>query len=165
VVGLTRAKRRILDQEYENLQHYLQTGEDRGLYSANRQQAERCYKRIKPDREYPLSIRKDLVDVRETKNMHFRWWARIRVKGRRGGVNLPIRPHTRIEGTPCESKLVRKDGRYVLRLVLERGVWLEAPDSHSRLAVIAVDPGGLCRRRRWRGPATRCWATGCMAAR
>jgi hypothetical protein len=37
----------VVQQEYNNLQHYLQTREDRGLYSANNQQADRFYKVIK----------------------------------------------------------------------------------------------------------------------
>ena len=49
-----------LQQEYDNLQHYLQTKEDLGLYSANKQQANRFYKVIKKGKKYPLSIRNDL---------------------------------------------------------------------------------------------------------
>ena len=47
VIRLTNTKQVALQQEYDNLQHYLQTRKDRGLYSANRQQADRFYKAIK----------------------------------------------------------------------------------------------------------------------
>ena len=58
--GLTNIKRMALSREYDNLQHYLQAGEDRGLlYSAIKQQADRFYKKVKRDRKYPLSIRND----------------------------------------------------------------------------------------------------------
>ena len=50
-----------LQQEYDNLQHYLQTREDRGLYSANRQLADGLYKVIKKTIKYLLSIRNDLI--------------------------------------------------------------------------------------------------------
>jgi len=61
VIRLTNTKQVALQQEYDNLQHYLQTREDRGLYSANRQQADRFYKVIKKTTKYPLSIRNDLI--------------------------------------------------------------------------------------------------------
>jgi hypothetical protein len=41
----TKAKMAILEKEYKNLQLYLQTDIDNGLYSANKQQAKRCYKK------------------------------------------------------------------------------------------------------------------------
>ena len=43
VIRLTNTKQVALQQEYDN----LQTREDRGLYSANKQQADRYYKIIK----------------------------------------------------------------------------------------------------------------------
>jgi hypothetical protein len=59
VFGLTNIKQLALSQEYEYLQHYLQAGEDRGLYSANKRQADRFYKVVKKGKKYPLSIRND----------------------------------------------------------------------------------------------------------
>ena len=41
MIRLTNTKQEALQQEYDNLQHYLQTREDRGLHSANKQQADR----------------------------------------------------------------------------------------------------------------------------
>ena len=38
IEDLTNTKLAALEQEYGNLQHYLQTRENRGLYSANKQQ-------------------------------------------------------------------------------------------------------------------------------
>ena len=46
LVNPTKIKKDILDQEYDNLQKYLQ-GKDAELYSANKQQAERYYEKIK----------------------------------------------------------------------------------------------------------------------
>ena len=62
VVCLTNVKRELLTPEYENLQSFLHSDNSVRLYSANKQQAERFYKRVK-DKEYPLSIRKDLIKV------------------------------------------------------------------------------------------------------
>lgn len=70
IVGLTNTKEHLLalSQEYENLQHYLQTREDKGLYSANKQQANRFYKKIKKDKQYPISIRNDLLRIEYNPN-------------------------------------------------------------------------------------------------
>jgi len=46
LVNPTKIKKDILDQEYDNLQRYLQ-GKDAELYSANKQQADRYYEKIK----------------------------------------------------------------------------------------------------------------------
>jgi hypothetical protein len=46
VIPLINTKQVALLQEYDNLQHYLQTREGRGIYSANKQQADRFYKII-----------------------------------------------------------------------------------------------------------------------
>jgi len=62
IVHLTKIKRRVLEEEYHNLQRFLR-GEGAELYSANKQQALRFYKKIKQNKEYPLSIRKDLLKV------------------------------------------------------------------------------------------------------
>ncbi len=59
-----------LEKEYDNLQRFLHGGESVKLYSANKQQAKRFYKKIKTNKEYLISIRKDLLKVerrRDTK--------------------------------------------------------------------------------------------------
>jgi len=62
IVYLTKVKRQLLEEEYGNLQRFLH-GEDAELYSANKQQAKRFYRKVKPNKEYPLSIRKDLLKI------------------------------------------------------------------------------------------------------
>jgi len=54
IICLTKGKQRLLEDEYSNLQRLLH-GEDTKLYSANKQQALRYYKKIKPGKEYPLN--------------------------------------------------------------------------------------------------------------
>ncbi|MFX0162753.1 MAG: hypothetical protein ACFE68_05360 [Candidatus Hodarchaeota archaeon] len=68
IMHLTKVKQRLLEEEYDNLQRFLH-GEPVKLYSANKQQTKRFYKKIKPDKEYPISVRKDLLKVerRDTK--------------------------------------------------------------------------------------------------
>lgn len=139
VVGLTRIKRQILDHEYEGLQRFLQGDPNIELYSANKQQARRFYKRIKPEREYPLSIRKDLIRVECCDTKIARYWVRIPVKLRRGGVWVAIKPHCEIADDLeiCESKLLKKNGEYFLHLTVKREV--EIKTSYS--SVLAIDLG------------------------
>lgn len=138
VVALTNVKRRLLEEEYGNLQRLLQ-GEDVELYSANKQQAKRFYKKIKPDKEYPISIRKDLIKVERQSTKIAEYWARLPVKGRRGGVWVAIKPHCDIEPEMeiCESKLLKHNGNFYLHLVVQKEVE-ERADCDS---VLAVDLG------------------------
>jgi len=109
VVFLTKIKRQLLEQEYENLQRFLRGEKDAPLYSANKQQALRFYKHVKPDREYPLSIRKDLLKIERRDTKIAEYWARIPVKGRRGGVWVAIKPHClEPDMETCESKLFKR---------------------------------------------------------
>ena len=77
VIQLTNTKQVALQQEYNNLQHYLQTKEDRGLYSANKQQADRYYKIIKNTTNYPLSIRNDLIKIEHIPSNIAEYWVRV----------------------------------------------------------------------------------------
>lgn len=139
VVGLTRVKRQILDHEYEGLQRFLRGDTNVELYSANKQQAKRFYKRIKPEQGYPLSIRKDLIRVERRGTKVAQYWVRIPVRLRRGGVWVAIKPHCEIAADLeiCESKLLRRNGEYFLHLVVKREVELKT----SYSSVLAIDLG------------------------
>ena len=144
VVHLTNIKHRLLSQEYVNLQRFLR-GENLNvkLYSANKQQAKRFYKRVKPDKEYPLSIRKDLIRVKHKNTRIAEYWARTPVAGKRGGIWVAIRPHQKIpeDVEICESKLMRKDAVFFLNLTIQKEVEINPPSDPSRTAVIACDIG------------------------
>ncbi|AGK60044.1 transposase, IS605 OrfB family, central region [Archaeoglobus sulfaticallidus PM70-1] len=156
VVHLTRVKRELLTQEYENLQKFLQGDNSVKLYSANKQQAKRYYKKVKPDKEYPLSIRKDLIKVERKNTKIAKYWARIPVAGRRGGIWVAIKPHRDIpeDVEICESKLFRRNGEFYLHLTIQREIGfvkvetsdcvLYIPPSftvNERTVVIAIDIG------------------------
>jgi putative transposase len=108
------------------------------LYSANKQQAQRFYHCIKPEREYPLSIRKDLIRVERRDTKIAQYWVRIPVR-RRGGVWVAVKPHREITADLeiCESKLLRRRDEYFLHLVVKREV--ELKQSYS--SVLAIDMG------------------------
>jgi putative transposase len=120
-----------LQQEYDNLQHYLQTREDRGLYSANKQQADRYYKIIKKTTKYSLSIRNDLIRLEQV---------RIPVKSVKGGLWIGlIKPYEPIpkDAKICECKLYKRDNRWFLDVVVQQYI----PEKTEYQNVIAMDMG------------------------
>lgn len=133
-----------LEQEYNNLQHYLQTNrkEDLGLYSANKQQADRFYKVIKKGKKYPISIRNDLLKIEhDPNNTIAEYWVRIPVKTIRGGLWIGlIKPYEPIPMGAikiCESKLYKRDNLWYLDIVVEKDI----PEITEYQNVIAVDMG------------------------
>ena len=138
IVALTKRKQQFLNAEYDNLQHFLQTKEDLGLYSANKQQAQRFYKVVKAGKEYPVSVRCDLLKIKRVGNKVSEYWAKIPVKGTRR-LWVAIKPHRAFpEGFKiCESKLYRRNGRFYLNVAVKGEVDLNA----SFRKILAVDLG------------------------
>jgi len=91
IFGLTKTKEAMLREEYNNFQAYLR-GINAPLYSATKQQAERLLRKIgKPkQKEYPLILRRDVFNIRETKNKLAKFWVKIPIHHVRGGVKVPI---------------------------------------------------------------------------
>lgn len=138
IVALTKRKQQFLNAEYDNLQHFLQTKEDLGLYSANKQQAQRFYKVVKAGKEYPISVRCDLLKIKRVGNKVSEHWAKIPVKGTRR-LWVAIKPHRAFpEGFKiCESKLYRRNGRFYLNVAVKGEVALNT----SFREILAVDLG------------------------
>ncbi|KXA96269.1 hypothetical protein AKJ38_03590, partial [candidate division MSBL1 archaeon SCGC-AAA259I14] len=142
ITDLTERKREALEREYEGLQEYLHENEDVELYSANKQQADRYYEEIKVGKEYPISVRKDLIDIQKTDNKVAKYWLKVRVGSVYGGINVPLKPHIQIPVQSggveyCESKILKKDGDFYFHLTIEKTV--QAEKSYSGL--LAIDIG------------------------
>ena len=139
VIRLTNTKQVTLQQEYDNLQHYLQTREDRGLYSANKQQADRYDKIIKKTTKYPLSIRNDLIRLEHDPSSIVEYWVRVPVKAVKGGLWIGlIKPYEPIpkDSKICECKLYKRDNRWYLDVVVQKDI----PEKTYQ-NVIAIDMG------------------------
>jgi putative transposase len=124
----------------DNLQHYLQTREDRGLYSANKQQADRYYKIIKKTTKYPLSIRNDLIRLEHDTSSIGEYWVRVPVKAVKGGLWIGlIKPYEPIpkDSKICECKLYKRDNRWYLDVVVQKDI----PEKTEYQNVIAIDMG------------------------
>ncbi|MGA9152113.1 MAG: transposase [Candidatus Nitrosopolaris sp.] len=140
VIRLTSTKQVTLQQEYDNLQHYLQTREDRGLYSANKQQADRYYKIIKKTTKYPLSIRNDLIRLEHDPSSIAEYWVRVPVKAVKGGLWIGlIKPYEPIpkDAKICECKLYERDNRWFIDVVVQKDI----PEKTEYQNVIAIDMG------------------------
>ena len=135
----TRAKRTILEDEYNNLQFYLQTGIDDGIYSANKQQADRFFKKIKKGKQYPISLRNDLIKIEKRDTKLVKYWIRIPVAGRRGGLWLPIKPHCDFpdEFEISESKIVKKKDDFYIHVTIHK----EIAQKESCSSILAIDLG------------------------
>ncbi|KXB06860.1 hypothetical protein AKJ52_01450 [candidate division MSBL1 archaeon SCGC-AAA382C18] len=139
VVNLTKVKRDVLAEEYENLQKYLHENKDVELYSANKQQAKRYYDKIRDGKEYPISIRKDLIDVQECKSDVCDYFVKVPVAGRYGVVKIPVNTHVEIreDWEVCESKLFRKDGSFYINITVE----IEVEEVERYEGVLGIDLG------------------------
>ena len=140
LIGLTKRKRELLNSEYAHFQHFLKTGEDRGVYSATKQQGKRTYSKVDSNKEYPLVIRKDLMDIRKTNNKLATYWARIPICGVRGGVKVALahQPFDFENWEVCGSKLVKtKEGAFYLHVTVKKKVELRK----EYASIIAIDIG------------------------
>jgi len=139
IINPTKTKLKLLEEEYENLQKFLHGDSSVKLYSVNKQQALRYYKKIKSNKEYPLSIRKDVIKVHKKETKLVKYWIRIPVAGKRGGIWLPVKPHCEFPDNYeiCESKVVKKKGKFFIYVVIKKEVELKSTYS----SILAVDIG------------------------
>lgn len=144
IFALTKTKEAILQEEYDNFQAVL-NGFDAPLYSATKQQAQRLLRKMKrkpKQKTYPMILRRDVFNVRETKNKLTKFWVKIPVHHVRGGIKVPISlPHNQeklLSFSIREGKLIRKGDNWSLHLTVmkEAQTYSESPST-----VLAVDLG------------------------
>jgi len=139
ILELRKGKEELLRREYENWQRYLRGDRTVPLYSATKQQAERLLRRlkgrVKPNKEYPMILRRDVYRA-ETKLT--KYWLKIPIYGVRGGINVPIQPHTPITSNmqTREAKIIRRKGEWFVYITVQAEVPEKNPNS-----VLAVDLG------------------------
>jgi putative transposase len=146
VVGLTNNKKECLDSEWSNFQDFLQLKNTlwwkndwgKNIYSANKQQAERFYKSIEEGKEYPISIRKDLIQIEKKDTKLAKYWFRMRVKSKRN-LWLAIKPHQPISDDVefQESKLLKKNGQYFIYLTIQKEIKIKKSYSN----ILSIDLG------------------------
>ena len=139
IVELTNQKRKELETEYQNLQRHLQGEEDVEVYSANKQQADRFYDTIKEDNEYPISVRKDLIDVQECESDIADYFVKVPTAQRYGGLKLPVKTHTEIKDDweIGETKVIRRDGNFYINITVS----YEVEEKTSINGIYGIDLG------------------------
>jgi hypothetical protein len=149
IFGLTWNKENLLRREYDNFQACLR-GFDAPLYSATKQQAQRQLCRLKGKlkrKKYPLILRRDVYNIRETENKLARFWVKIPVVGVWGGVKVPIKVadvHEELLRTCSirEGKLIWKGDHWSLHISVMKEVE-DTPQPPS--TILAVDLGESAR--------------------
>ncbi len=144
IFGLTKTKEAMLREEFDNFQAVM-NGVEAPLYSATKQQAHRLLRKMKrkpKQKQYPLILRRDVFNIKETKNELSRFWAKIPVHHIRGGVKVPISlPRNQEKLLSCsirEGKLIRKGEGWSLHLTVMKEVQIR---SELPSTVLAVDLG------------------------
>jgi putative transposase len=140
---LTKSKEEKIHKEFINFQKALRW-EDAELYSATEQQAERLRGRLKNKfkrkKEYPLIIRNDCVNVKETSNKLCKYWARIPVyrKSIHVAIAFPYKDkELLLSGKIKETKLKRHRNNWYLLISVEKEVKIDYDIS----SVISCDLG------------------------
>ena len=106
--------------------------------SGNLHEAERKLKKYKHSC-MPLIIRKDLIKVKKTSNKLSKYWIRIPVKAKRGGIWLPIssQPFDFESYEICESKIYRKGKDWFVNITVQKDI--ELSDTYT--STLAIDLG------------------------
>ncbi len=126
IVNLTNIKEKQLSSMWDNYQRWLDNEYVDNLYSAHKQQARRNLDKVKEEKEYPIFLRKDLIDIEECESDIADYFFKIPSKQRYGGLKVPIRTHIDIEEgyEVCESQLIKKDDRFYLNIFQENRIFL-----------------------------------------
>lgn len=151
IINPTKLKLNQLNKESSYLQELLQLeangieflplyqNTNKKVYSVNIQQALRFYKKILPNKIYPISIRKDTIKINKTNNKLSEYWVRIPTKQRRGGMNLAIKsqPFDFENYEICESKLFKKKNNWFINITVQKEVEL----NNTYNSTLVVDLG------------------------
>ena len=143
----SKIKLELLNSEYDRFQAYLHGNKQVNLYSATRQQADRLLNRIvkhggksNPKKQYPLILRRDLIDVEKDSKFPCVYWMKVPVYPK--SINLRIQTDCRHDLTEYdlrESKVIQKAGEWYVFLCIEKEA--EQPQLPPASNVLALDLG------------------------
>jgi len=139
VFNPTKKKLELLNQEYDNFQIYARSGKDFGIYSATKATFDFKYKRKARKKKQPMPLNYHFSKFRITGNKLTSYWFRIPVKGKRGGIWLPIIPHENIDFSweIREAKLFKRKKDFWIYITIRKEVHLKT----SYSSVLALDIG------------------------
>jgi putative transposase len=142
----TKRKLGYLNSEWNNYQNFIELEKnDCGwladkvpIYASYKQQARRYWKKFKKQ-NFPISISNQRLKIKEVNNKLSKYWIRIPIKSKYGGIWLAIKPHCEFpkDYKLGESKLLKKDNEFWLHIVIRKEV--EIKKSYS--SILAIDIG------------------------
>jgi transposase len=117
-----------IESEFQNYQVYLQSGCTAiaivNLYSSTKQQAQRALKKIKqpnPKKQYPVILRRDLVDIQQDIRFEGVYWMKIPVYP--NSINIRIKTSCKYDLTEYsirESKILRIRNEWYICITIEK---------------------------------------------
>ncbi len=144
----SKTKLELLNREYGAFQAYVQGNTTVQLYSATKQQADRLRNRIlkkqkgkiDPKKQYPLILRRDLIDVQKDTKFPCVYWIKVPVHPK--SINLRIQTtdcrHDLTEYNLREAKVIQQAGNWYILLCIEKEA--EQP-SRPATNILAIDLG------------------------
>lgn len=124
----SKAKLQLLEDEHRRFQAYLHGIKEVELYSETKQQADRFLDKVvkhggklDPKKEYPLILRRDLIDVKKDSKFDCVYWMKVPVYPK--SINLRIQTDCRHDLTQYvlkESKVVRSYGDWYVYITIEK---------------------------------------------
>lgn len=141
----SRIKLGLLNREYDNFQAYIQGRKGAKLYSATKQQADRLAERIirnggkiNSKKQYPLILRRDLIDIQKDSKFPSVYWMKVPVYLK--SLHLKIHTDYRHELTEYdlrEAKVNQQAGKWYIFLGIEKETKYPRPATN----VLAIDLG------------------------
>jgi len=146
VMNLTKRKLNMLNIEWNNYQDFIELEKndldwlaDKILiYSSYKNQARWYWNKFKKQ-NFPIFIPNDRLEIRETDNKFSKYWVKIPVKSKRGGIWLPIKllgnlPNDFKLG---ESKIIKRNNEFYINITIRKEI--EIKKSYS--SILAIDIG------------------------
>jgi putative transposase len=142
----SRTKLEFLDREYKNFQAHIRGTKDVKLYSATKQQADRLIMRIirnggkiNPKKDYPMILRRDLIDIRKDAKFQSVYWIKVPIYPK--SIHLRIQTDGRHELAKYdlrEAKVIRQSDKWYVFLCIEKEI---NPPPIPISNILAIDLG------------------------
>jgi putative transposase len=139
VFNPTEKKLNLLNQEYSNFQIYVRSGKDFGIYSLTKSTFDFKYKNKVRNKKHSMPLSYQSTKFKITNHKLTPYWFRVPVKGKRGGIWLPITPHENIDFSweIREAKLFKRNKNFWVYITIRKEVELKT----SYSSVLALDIG------------------------
>jgi len=146
ILNPTKHKFNILNREWENYQDFIELEKNDldwladkvPLYSSYSHQARWYWSKFRKQ-NFPISLLSQILKIKETNNKLSKYWVRILVKSKYGGIWLAVKPHCNFP-KDCklgESKLIKRDNYFEIHVIIKKEV--EIKKSYS--SILAIDIG------------------------